>query len=302
MAQKFGTTFSQPHLQHLGISIESALATAFSLKLDHLRIGAYWNTIQTDPNTFNFDPLTHILTQCQTAGQSVVLTIGVKAPRWPEFFWPSHVEVQSTDNPETQQKILTFIRTSVTALQKFSCITHWQVENEPLDPSGPAAISISNSFLSEEVALVRSIDSRPIIITLWGNELVKRNFLTTALQLADIVGIDLYYKQFVTQLAGKSFYTGPSQSHSTLAKALAQSSKPIWITELQAEPWEKDEATYLSSNTQSISPSLLEKNLKQAVQLPVTEILFWGFEYWMWKNQQGDNSYLKYIRENSHNV
>ena len=69
------------------------------------------------------------------------------------------------------------------------------------------------------------------------------------------------------------------------------------ITELQAEPWEKDEKGYLSKNPKSISPKLLESNLKKTLSLGVKEILLWGFEYWYYQKSQGDNRYLEVVRE-----
>ena len=87
-------------------------------------------------------------------------------------------------------------------------------------------------------------------------------------------------------------YTGIHQPKNKLINALKESSKPIWITELQAEPWEKNEKGYFSKNPQSISPEKLIKNINDAKQLPVKEILLWGFEYWLWKEKNGDDSYL----------
>ncbi|MEK7188721.1 MAG: hypothetical protein AAB685_02630 [Patescibacteria group bacterium] len=71
----------------------------------------------------------------------------------------------------------------------------------------------------------------------------------------------------------------------------------VIITELQAEPWEKDEKGYLSKNPKSISPKLLESNLKKTLSLGVKEILLWGFEYWYYQKSQGDNRYLEVVRE-----
>ena len=101
--------------------------------------------------------------------------------------------------------------------------------------------------------------------------------------MADIIGLDLYYKQFVTQIFGKNIYKGPSQSDSALRKLINSSTKPVWITELQAEPWEKDERGYLSKSPGSISPKQLQQNIERAKKLPVQEILLWGFEYWLWR-------------------
>src|SRR5690606_18841192 len=124
----------------------------------------------------------------EQAQQPLVITLGVKAPRWPEFYYPAWIEHKTTSHESTRIAILTLIEKTMQQLQKFSCITHWQVENEPLDPSGPEQEKISLDFLKAEIALVRSLDARPIIVSVWGNDAIKRGFLPALAPLADIIG------------------------------------------------------------------------------------------------------------------
>lgn len=281
---------------HLGIPVDLAITEALKYNFSHIRIGAYWNQIETSPGKYNFTQLTELLTRFEKAHQPIVLTIGVKAPRWPEYYWPDFVADKNTANPITQKLILNFIQKTIQHTKKFSCITHWQVENEPLDPSGPEKLSISSEFLQQEITLVKSLDPRPTIITLWGNTFLKRNFFSTAENLGDVVGLDLYPKVFFFKVLGKSFYGGIQYHGQKLHNTLSASTKPVWIMELQAEPWEKDEQGYKSANPGSISPEQLHQNIVNAQKLPVTEILLWGFEYWLWKAQHGDSRYLDEVR------
>lgn len=285
---QFGATFSHPHLEYLKIPLEFALEESLKQNFSYLRLGAYWNRIEKNPNQYDFEELIYLLNFFEKNEQKIILTLGVKGPRWPEFYWPDFIEQKSTTSPETQEKILKFIKKVIEATKHFSCITHYQVENEPLDPSGPDNLSIAESFLKQEIELVRKLDKRPIVLTLWGNTLQSRGFFKKAEELADIIGLDLYYKQFITQVFGKNFYKGPNQSDSALEKLINSSTKPVWITELQAEPWEKDEAGYLSKNPESMNSKQLQKNIERAQKLPVHEILLWGFEYWLWQKRQGD--------------
>lgn len=293
MSMKLGITFSQPHLEYLGLSVAAALQTALEYHFAHLRLAAYWNRIERQPGHYDFAELNQLLTQCEKAGQPVVMTIGVKAPRWPEYYWPDFIAVKNPNQDETQQRVLGFIRHTILALQQFNCITHWQIENEPFDPSGPEQLAMSETFLQAEIRLVRELDSRPIITTLWGNDVLTRGFFPTAEKLSDVVGLDIYYKQFVYQLLNHSFHQGPRYSANALQKYLQRSTKPVWITELQAEPWEKDTQAYQSAQPLSISPAQLQENVRQAQLLPVEKILLWGFEYWLWRAQQGDERYLE---------
>jgi len=290
---KFGITLSHLHLQYLQIPLDLAIEEALRCNFTHIRLGAYWNRLQQDQETYNFSQLKEILQKFEKNHQSVILTVGVKAPRWPEYYWPDFISPKDPNHEVTKQQILQFVRHTVNELKNFSCITHWQVENEPLDPSGPDNLTISTDLLSQEIELIKELDPRPVIVTLWGNGMLTRKTFDQAANLADIVGLDLYYKQFVKQIFGQNIYKGPNQTSKELQKLILNSSKPVWITELQAEPWEKDEQSYLSKSPQSISPAKLQKNIANALASGAAETLFWGFEYWLWRKQQGDDSYMQ---------
>ena len=301
--QKIGITFSHPHLEYLGLNIDDSLKKALSMNFSHLRIGAYWTEIEKQEDKFDFSKLENILKKCEKEKQSVVLTIGVKAPRWPEFYWPEHIKLKNLNNKETQTKIIRFIKKTIQNFKKYKCIKYWQVENEPLDSSGPDNLSIPFEFLEEEVGIVRGMDDRKIIINLWGNDLLNRGYLKKTEELADIIGLDFYPKQFIKKIMGKSFYknyVGIHQSKNKLIKDLKESKKPIWITELQAEPWEENEKGYFLKNPKSISPQKLVKNIEDAKKIPVEEIILWGFEYWLWKEKVGDDDYLTILQTNNY--
>ncbi len=291
-----GTTFSHPHLAYLNLDFDQALDQALSMNFSYLRLGAYWDHIESTPQDYDFSVLAKLLEKCEQASQKIVMTVGVKSPRWPEFYWPDYIE-PDFKNQQTKTQLLKFVEQTVTNLKKYDCITHWQVENEPLDPSGPNEQKISFEFLQQEVELVKKLDTRPIIINLWGNDLLPRGLFTQAKQLADVIGLDLYPRQFIKQIFGRSVYRGPTHNQKQLKRLLASTDKPVWISELQAEPWEKDEKGYLSNNPGSISPKKLAENIKHAQQLPIKQILLWGFEYWWWQAQHGNDSYLQTVKK-----
>lgn len=294
---RFGITFSHTHLNHLKIPINDALDLALEMGFSHLRLGSYWREVERNEGVYDFSVLEDLLNRCEKTGQKVIMNVGVKSPRWPEFYWPGYLKEKGFNNSEVRKRTLLFIEKLVKTLNKYSCITHWQVENEPLDPSGQENLAVPIDFLKEEVELVRKLDDRPIILTLWANDLESRQLFPEVLPISDMIGLDLYYKQFIKSDKGKSFYEGPKTNDDYLREIVKTSHKEVIITELQAEPWEKDEKGYLSKNPGSISPELLESNLKKALSLGVKEILLWGFEYWYYQKSQGNNRYLEVIKE-----
>lgn len=287
---KLGTTFSHRHAAWLGLSPIKALEEVINLNFDLIRLCCYWNEIEKQPGDYDFSTIIHLLNHCEEKKQPVIVTIGMKSPRWPEFYIPTWLSFHPYP-PNIPSSLFTFLTQTLKELTSYSCITHWQVENEPLDPSGPKNQTVPLDILEQEVALIKLNDSRPIVITLWGNELKKRNLLLHVTNLADIIGIDLYYKQFITKKFGFSFYSSPSPF---MGEGWGEGE--VWITELQAEPWEADEAGYKSENPKSMSPELLLRNFERAKQLNPKAILFWGSEYWLWKKTQGDTRIIETVQ------
>lgn len=294
---EIGITFSHFHLSHLGMSIPSALDLALSYSFSHIRLGCYWNQIERKKGIFDFSSVQTIVRSCEEKGQKVIMSIGIKAPRWPEFHIPSHILTTDFESEKFQEQVLLYINNCIENLRQYTCITHWQVENEPLDPSGPQNRTIPTKLLLKEVSTVRHLDERPILLTLWGNDLESRGLFQSIYSMADVIGLDLYYSQFVRSLLGRNSYSGPRTSKEIFRKIIDQSKKKIIITELQAEPWEKNEQGYLSDNPQSISPELMRENIKKAMDLGVSEIILWGFEYWYYQMKKGNEEYMNVLKE-----
>ncbi len=279
-----GWTFSPQQAEWLGLEPLPSFQEFVDSHPNIIRLGLRWDLIEPSPGNYSFDSITPYLTYAQKHSQKILLSLGMKSPRWPEFYFPSHV-LADPANAATQERALKYIENSIAALKSYSCITHWQVENEPLDPSGPNNQVIPFAFLKQEIELVRSLDSRPIVVNVWGNDVVARGLWPRATTLADIIGLDLYYSQHLTTVLGRPLYRGPSQPDSLLKKMIRQSEPSVWITELQAEPWEENGENFRSPDAQSMNLDTLRKNLEHAKALNVEAILLWGAEYWIWKNE-----------------
>lgn len=289
-----GITFSPRQAVWLGLEPVAAFKKCLGWPVSVIRLGAYWSELELQSDEVTFDTLLPYMELCEQHGRKVVLTVGVKAPRYPEYYFPPHVEA-GLSVASTQQALFSFVKKTVQATQGYRCITAWQVENEPLDPSGPSQLEMPLALLEQEVALVRTLDPRPVVLNLWGNNLSERGFLPIVSEIADIVGLDMYYKQYVAQILGKNVYLGPKDSDQVLTKMINDSQKPIWIVELQAEPWEKDDEEYRGELPQSMSVDILEKNWNRAKKLGATTILFWGAEYWLWQEGKGNKEYVEFI-------
>lgn len=280
-----GTTYSHREISYLELDHKESFKKLLDCRFDIIRLCVYWNEVQSGRNTFDLSLIKQELDACEGAGQEVVVAIGMKAPRWPEYYIPDWAGKTPAD---AEKFVLPFVERSIKELQEYQCIRCWQIENEPLDPSGPQDFVISKEVLAAEVETVKNLDSRPIVLTVWGNELANRGLLTVVESRGDIVGLDLYFK-YPTPHG----YTAPQD----VSLHLKHLQKPLWITELQAEPWENDEAVKMSLTTPTISAEVLNENYEKALALQPEAILFWGFEYWLWRVKMGDDSLWKSAAE-----
>lgn len=288
----WGATFSHRFAKELELDPHEALLQVIALKFDLLRLCVYWDEVQPIEGVFEAEEYHRMLQLCQEHGQNVVLAVGMKAPRWPEIYIPVWIP-QDPNSELTQQTVLKYLDQIAKEFQRYQNILFWQIENEPLDPSGPEGWKIPEGFLAQELELVRGVTDKPMLLTAWGNELRKRgNLFRLQNSGADIIGIDLYYQQFIDRKLFGHGYVGPQDSAYRLYAEISRTGMPSWVAELQAEPWEKDQAAYSADRTKSMSPALLRQHIENMKELPVEAVLFWGVEYWIWRARYGDTSYL----------
>lgn len=298
----FGITFSHKYLNDLKLPVDEALKFAVSMNFDLIRLGCYWNEIEKEMDNYDFSSLHKLLNYCEAKGQGIIMNIGVKSPRHPEFYWPTYVESKNFENEKAVGRLYKFIEKISKELKKYKCIKMWQVENEPLDPSGPENMAIPLEILKNEITILKSIDSRPILLTVWGNDAHKRNTIPLLLPLCDYLGLDIYYKVYV----GKGFwgnkYSGINNLLPFFADVLKQNPNKILIAEMQAEPWEDNDDFFrdpskLSKKMGSISVEKIQENLKRTREMGFENIVFWGFEYWYFNYLQTNKRFVDIVNK-----
>lgn len=298
-----GFTFSRRQAEYLGLSWhETFLATAV-LSPNIIRLGAYWDEIERQPGRYDFSSLDWLLAQSEARHVSVILTVGMKAPRWPEYYLPSWLEsglqlpdgAQVSDDARLQRATLDFITRVVERYKGRDVVKYWQVENEPLDAAGRHHWRIGVDFLQREVELVRRLDERkrPVIVNMfvdssplvrlppWNDELHAR--ATTILGLADILGLDVYPSRGLRVLGHDLYFnwSGWEQPVRELQARAQLAGKPAWIIEAQAEPWEPRRVVYTDpAESRSVRPSTAASTFERLESAGFPTILFWGVEHW----------------------
>jgi hypothetical protein len=288
MKMKYGFSLSKGQCDWLGVNYKDILNKLKDTKLNVVRLGLYWNEIEKEKDVYDFSEAEEIVNYASSLGYEIILTVGAKAPRWPEFYIPEYLlseykNVQSIPEEILSPRLLKFLEASVLRFKDVRSITTWQVENEPLDASGPHQISLSSALLQQEIDLVRSLDTRPILVTIWGNDMKKRNTLKKLYKLTgvDLAGFDLYPKRPMFFRFSKPDLK--SKDILEMNVELKNNGIVPIMTELQAEPWEEGfDYTQYPERIKSISLEQIQKNISEYKDLGYETILLWGIEYCEW--------------------
>jgi hypothetical protein len=307
---RIGATFSATHSRWLGLDAEETLAGVIELGLEPLRLCGYWDQPAED--------LDWQLDRAAAAGRQVVLTVGMKAPRWPEFHLPRDHELDLHRGGELRADLpiavaaLAQVESLVERFRGRSAIAWWQVENEPSNKSGPHRWWISPELVAQEVAAVRARDDRPVVLTAFGhfNRLVDEfsghrvcNLealagrgsgvepeLLELLHPGDVLGIDVYHS-----MAQRADLVVHAASPVTYLDRWRDRSRPhgieCWVTELQAEPWEANDSTLW--DPRSVAPADVAERLADVRAAGVETALLWGVEYWLAQAKRGNAAWLE---------
>jgi len=280
---EFGVTFSHKYAsQTLGLDwpeVYWAIITELGVK--KLRLVAHWDEIEAGDNEYNFNDLDWMIDEAGKIGIEVILAVGRRTPRWPECHDP--LWIKDLTKQDQDLALLNMLERSIKHFKKYDNITAWQVENEPFLKIFGKCPKPDIELIKKEIKLVKSLDTRPILITDSG----ELSNWQTAASLADIFGTTMY-KTVWNKFFGVWRYPLPPVFYYLKAKRINKQYdlRKIIVSELQAEPWfpVDQDITYVSLYDQFNSFSLkdFENNLEYVKAAGFGESYLWGVEWWYW--------------------
>lgn len=302
-----GTTFSQLQCHYMGLDYRETFRAICALGFNRVRLCSYWHEIEPVENKFDFTALDWLLDESHRHGIEVVLTIGMKAPRWPEFHFPDWLHArQDTATNQTAvdlnraigDRALNFTQAVVNHVRDAPNLNYWQIENEPFTRLEiTAGRYLSYEFVQQETALVRSLatPTQKLVMTtaisLPAADLAEDDrAFQESINLADAVGINVYTKV----PTGDSFYLQPQPSFWQKLKEwqthLADHEKEDWIAEAQAEPWELNQLVAMAkAEYPSSTPKRTSNLVNSLTDLGYGTVMLWGCEYWYWQKKNARN-------------
>jgi hypothetical protein len=321
-----GTSFSPQRAAYLGLDYRSAFKRLEALHFRVIRLSAYWDQIDQD----GYGQLDWLMTEARRTGQPVALTVGMKALGWPEFFIPASVMPAAglsqgqdvASDTSLRDATMSFVEDTVLRYHDNPALIAWQIENEPFNRAGPQRLWIDAEFLRDEITSVRQLDGhhRPVIVNVFSHfNLVfdqasarqgfdLRQWLgfeadsaekdgLSVLNQGDVLGLDVYTAIGYRFLGQDHMSNADSDWPDRLARVrdlVRKQGKQAWITEAQAEPWEPAANSYAAPK--STSPQAIRSIFANLKDAGFSTILFWGSEYWLWRQDQGDPRWVDTIK------
>ena len=330
-AAQIGISFRPLQAAALGLDPEAALRALLAYPFQLIRLGAYWNRLEPEPGSFQPEELDRQLDAAERAGKRVIMCVGpVKAFGYPEFFVPPHhldrpLREGALVRPDEHRRLLeagtAFVTRVVERYRDRDAITAWQVEHEAVDPLGMEhSWRLSEAFVRAEVEAVRAADpgrpvmmngflptSTPVRVQQWWRTRDQGDSLSVAQRLADIVGIDFYPRHALAAAGPLTLYLDGSRARwqqrrrERLLDWAAKDGRRLMIAEVQAEPWEAvtTPPSPAGRAMYSCRPEDLIGNYSQCMRwsnqsgFVMDGYLFWGAEYWLLRERQGDPRYLR---------
>jgi hypothetical protein len=286
----YGATFSKKHAEWLvGERWKDNYTQALdSLGIRKLRIPAYWDEVQkNDGDHYDYADLDWMMDEAERRQAKVVMAVGYRLPRWPECHLPTWAKPLAVEDVQT--KTLAYIRKTIERYKDRPGIVAWQVENEPFLRLFGECPEFDPKFLDREIALVKEIDRRPIVVTDSG----ELSLWVPAAKRADTFGTSMYLNTYSQSLKSYIHYPiGPGFFFFKRNLAGLFAKPANWVViEMQAEPWGPVSYTEMSEKEKARTMDI--KKLRQMLEFGrlagFREFYLWGVEWWYWEKEVKGN-------------
>jgi hypothetical protein len=310
---RLGISFARWRAEELGLDYRDAFTLLCGWGFDLVRLSTSWLEV----DQFGYEHLDWLISEAGRLGQKLVLTVGMKALGWPEFYLPRSYPYGQW---EAREALLLQVAATIRRYRECGHLLAWQIENEPFNRSGPQARTVDRSLVRAEAGLARRLDpGRPVMITAFahfdagldrnssrfqgnwrrrlGLILPPEREALAVLRRDDILGLDVY-RSIGWQTEGRSWVAraAPDQLESVgrWKRVAERQRKRLWITEAQAEPWEATRATH--GDPRSVQPEDIVDLYQRLSSLGPEVILLWGAEYWLWRERNADARWSSAVR------
>lgn len=280
-----GVSFIPDYAQSLGVDPQANMDALLNIGVKHFRLVSYWSNMEPSPGKYDFSQLDWEFQKAEKANAKIILTVGLRQPRWPECHAPAWI---NTGQPESQwqPQLESFMRQVVNRYKSSPSLESYQLENEYFLKGFGECVNFDRQRLVDEYDLVKGTDpSHPIIVPRSNNGIGW----PAGQPQPDEFSISIYRRVWDAQWTHRYYqYPFPAWYYGFLAgfqKIFLH--KDMVIGELQAEAWpprgKTIQETSLAEQNKSIDAKRLKETFQYGRATGMRQINLWGGEYWYYR-------------------
>ncbi|MCA9349341.1 hypothetical protein KC878_04360 [Candidatus Saccharibacteria bacterium] len=283
----WGVSWSYKFARELGVDPQAGLeAVASELPISRLRLMSYWDVHEATRGQYNWQELDEQIAIAEKYDKQVSLAIGLRQPRWPECHMPDWAKQLPAD--DWRKELQNYLQATVERYDSSPNVVEYQLENEFFTGFFGECPDHDRERLENEYSLVKSLTSKPIVITR------SNNFLPSwpiGQPRADRTAFSIYKR--VHNPVGYYEYPYPVWFYAGIA-GLTKITTGVdtFIHELQVEPWGPVSTADLNDQEQqqSMDANRLSKRLSYAYATGMRTIDLWGAEWFYWRKTYWNDS------------
>ncbi len=281
---KLGVSYIPDYAQSLGLNPQTTMDSLLGIGIKQFRLVSYWSDGEPTPGHYDFSQLDWEFQKAEAAHAKIILTLGLRQPRWPECHMPTWAANET--EPQWQPQLENYMQAVVQRYKNSPSLESYQVENEYFLTGFGTCTNADRSRLISEYNLVKRLDpNHPIIVTRSDNA----NGIPVGQPQPDEFSISIYRRVWDAGVTHRYLeYPYPAWYYGFLAgwQKLADH-RDMMIGELQAEAWAPNgqsiTETSLAEQSKSINAQRLQAVFNYGKATGMRSIDLWGAEYWYYR-------------------
>ncbi len=281
-----GATFVPDYARYFGLDPKETYGAMLDdLEIRTVRLVSYWDNIEKEQGTYDFNELDWQFKMAEERGVKVSLAIGLRQPRWPECHKPVWAEKLLGD--AWRQPLYDFIATVVNRYKTSPSLESYQLENEYFLSVFGICTDFDRDRLVHEFNLVKSLDPNHRLIVSMSN-----NAIGTPIgkPKPDEWAISVYKRVWDKTITRRYFeYPIPAWYYAFRAGwTEITRGRDSFIHELQTEPWIADPVggikdSSIAEQDKTLDAVRLKDRIQYGKATGMRKIDLWGAEWWYWR-------------------
>lgn len=283
---EMGVSFIPDYAKHLGVDPQETMDALLGIGVRHYRLVSYWNGVERSPGEYDFSQLDWQFEKAEAADAQIILTLGLRQPRWPECHMPDWAKGLPAE--QWQPALMKYIESVVNRYKDSPSLHKYQLENEYFLKGFGICTDFSRQRLVQEYNLVKKLDPKHQIIV--GRSNNAQGF-PVGQPTPDEFSISIYKRVWDGNISRRYLeYPFPAWFYGYIAGVQKiYTGKDMAIGELQAEAWAPNGKSLteidLAEQNKSLNPKRFDDRFEYGRATGMREIYMWGAEYWYYRKQ-----------------